>query len=187
MYIPVYAFKILFPLTLIVWDKDELFITFPAFFMNISRFKHKLLIILIIIILSPVTSIARMPDASELVIETAESKHIFYIELADTPSKWERGLMFRKSLKEDQGMLFVFPAEQIAQFWMKNTLIPLDMLFIDTAGNIIKIKRNAEPKSLEIISSGKLVMAVLEIAGGVSKKLNIQTGDRVIHATFKRH
>lgn len=148
-------------------------------------------ILIFLIIIFPVSQTAEARSeltqpVHKLFIQTPSEKHIFLIEIADTPQKWERGLMYRKALKENQGMLFVFPRVDIAQFWMKNTLIPLDMLFIDSGGKIIKIQRKATPESLAIISSGAPVKAVLEIAGGASDKLKLQTGDRVIYAdTFK--
>ena len=111
-------------------------------------------------------------------------QHRFEVELADTPASQETGLMFRQSLAEKRGMLFVFPQSQISAMWMKNTLIPLDMLFIDERGKIVRIAKNAVPHSRDIISSDGPVKAVLELAGGICDKSGIQPGDMVTHAVF---
>jgi len=111
----------------------------------------------------------------------------FDVELAVTPDQQRQGLMHREELKEGHGMLFIFDKEQQASMWMKNTLIPLDMLFIDKAGVIRTIKENATPGSLEPISSGVPVKAVLELKGGITEQLGISTGDTIDHEIFIRH
>ncbi len=110
--------------------------------------------------------------------------HRFTVEVATTPQEQETGLMNRDHLAPDAGMLFVFPSEQYASMWMKNTLIPLDMLFIDTHGAIVFIAKNTVPESLDIISADRPVKAVLELAGGTCDKQGITIGDRVSHALF---
>src|SRR5262249_12991907 len=95
-----------------------------------------------------------------------------------------KGLMFRRELPEGQGMLFDFGHEQPTSFWMKNTYIPLDMIFIRGDGRIAKIAENTVPLSEALISSGSPVRAVLEVIGGTAKKLGIAPGDRVAHAIF---
>ena len=120
-----------------------------------------------------------------LEIVSSGGVHVFSVELATNDEERERGLMFRKSLPEGQGMLFDFAAEQNVSMWMKNTLIPLDMFFIRGDGRIARIAENTEPMSTRIISSGVPVLAVLEVAGGTASKLGIKAGDRVAHPMFR--
>jgi hypothetical protein len=117
-------------------------------------------------------------------IQTTGGLRTFQVEVVDTPETRARGLMFRKSLPRGQGMLFDFKTEQPAGFWMENTYIPLDIIFIDTSGRIITIAENTTPLSLETIPSGGVARGVLEINGGLAKKLGIKVGDRVRHALF---
>ena len=122
---------------------------------------------------------AGTPSEGVLEIET-ESKTIeFQIEIADEADERSRGLMFRKSLDEQSGMLFIYPTPRVASFWMKNTLISLDMLFIDTEGRIASIARKTTPLSLNPVSSGVPVLTVLEIDGGDADRLGISVGDTV--------
>ncbi|MCG8325155.1 MAG: DUF192 domain-containing protein [Thiotrichales bacterium] len=124
-------------------------------------------------------------DSRSLVIETAAAGKIrFNIELADTLEKQQAGLMFRDYLSPESGMLFYYRQPRHVSFWMKNTRIPLDILFINEYGEIVKIHRNAEPESLERILSGQKVLGVLEINGGMSDTLSIKEGDRVAHVLF---
>lgn len=109
----------------------------------------------------------------------------FTVEMAVTPDEAARGLMNRPSLPADNGMLFDFGGEKPIAMWMKNTLIPLDMLFIDNQGKIVGIAQRTVPLSLETIASPGPVRAVLEINGGISEHHHIQVGDQVSHAIFK--
>lgn len=108
----------------------------------------------------------------------------YTIELAETPQQQAQGLMFRTSLPSNAGMLFVPPEETVMTMWMKNTQIPLDMLFIDRGGIIIHIEENTTPQSLAVISAGKPVRAVLELAGGTARANGIKPGDHVNHRLF---
>jgi uncharacterized protein len=110
--------------------------------------------------------------------------HIFHIELAARPAERERGLMYRQSLAADAGMLFDFGEDRPVSMWMKNTFIPLDMLFITRDGTIIAIAADTVPQSLDIISSGRPVRAVLEIKGGEAARQGIVPGARAIHPLF---
>lgn len=92
--------------------------------------------------------------------------------------------MWRRSLGRDRGMLFLYARDQVIQMWMKNTLIPLDMLFIDRKGRIVRIKERAVPRSLRAISSGQRARAVLEVRGGTASRLGLRPGDRVLHESF---
>ncbi|HYD30886.1 MAG TPA: DUF192 domain-containing protein [Azospirillaceae bacterium] len=129
---------------------------------------------------------AEIFEKSSVVIETAKGGRFrFDVELAQTPGQMAQGMMFRERMAEDAGMLFLMAAEQPVSFWMKNTLIPLDMLFVGADGRIRSIHANAVPRSLASIPSGAPVKAVLEINGGMAARLGIRPGDRVIHAAFK--
>ncbi len=120
-----------------------------------------------------------------LAVTASDGKaHNFTVEIAATQDQQIKGLMNRKSLAEDSGMLFVFDTVDYRAFWMKDTLIPLDMLFIDDKGKIIKIQENAKPGDLTSIPSGGPVRAVLELAGGVSAKLGLNVADTVKYKTF---
>lgn len=103
----------------------------------------------------------------------------FQIEIAESHEDKMRGLMFRESLPKNSGMLFPYSPPINARMWMKNTLIPLDMLFIDTNQKIAHIHHNAIPHSLTPIGSGQDVVAVIEINGGEAKAQNIQLGDSI--------
>lgn len=119
--------------------------------------------------------------ADELVIEADGVRHVFQIELADEPAERERGLMFRNKLAPDAGMLFDFGRSEPVYMWMKNTYIPLDMLFIDTAGMVRRIEENTEPFSLKTIASGGQVRYVLELPGGTAGRLGLKPGAQVRH------
>jgi len=103
------------------------------------------------------------------------------VELAISESQQEHGLMFRKKLGEKEGMLFVFASPRHSQMWMKNTLITLDMIFIDENNRIESIAENTTPQSEAIISSQGAVKAVLELRGGAAKKHAIKVGDEIIY------
>ena len=128
------------------------------------------------------------PLFQEITNETQSGQiYEFQVELALTPQEQATGLMFRESMKDDHGMLFYFGQERHAGFWMKNTLIPLDMIFIRYDGVIHHIHENAIPNDLTSITSQGLVLGVLEINGGLSQKLGISTGDKVKHQLFERN
>jgi uncharacterized membrane protein (UPF0127 family) len=129
----------------------------------------------------------RAIDLQTLEIASATGVHPFAVEIADTDADRAKGLMYRKELPEGHGMLFDFKREQDVSFWMQNTYIPLDMIFIRGDGRILRIAENAEPLSTRLIPSGGPVLAVLEVIGGTAKKLGIAPGDRVAHPIFNRH
>ncbi|HYQ81026.1 MAG TPA: DUF192 domain-containing protein [Anaeromyxobacteraceae bacterium] len=114
-----------------------------------------------------------------VVVESGGLTHPVVVELAADPASRERGLMFRKHLEDGHGMLFVFDEEAEQSFWMKNTLIPLDMIFIDEAGAVVGIVERAEPHSTTLRSAGAPSRYVLEVAGGVAAERGIRSGDRV--------
>ena len=122
---------------------------------------------------------------SELTILSASGPHRFKVELAETPAQMTQGLMFRTSLAPDAGMLFDYKEPTAATMWMRNTLIPLDMLFIDAQGRIVNIHQRAVPESLDLIAAGAPVRAVIELNGGTASRLGIQPGDQVMHPIFR--
>ncbi len=126
--------------------------------------------------LSP-AGLAQVP----LSISTAAGKaHSFTVEVARTEEQQERGLMFRAELAPDAGMIFPMRPPRPASFWMRNTIIPLDMIFVRADGTIARIAAQTVPYSLTPVESGEPVAAVLEIAGGRSAELGISEGDKVV-------
>jgi uncharacterized membrane protein (UPF0127 family) len=121
---------------------------------------------------------------SKLVIETAKGKFPFDIELALTPPQMEQGLMFRRSLAADAGMLFDYGDPQPVAMWMKNTLIPLDMVFIGKDGTVVDFRERAVPMSLDTIEPKVPARAVLEVNAGTAQRLGLQVGNTVHHAFF---
>ncbi len=103
----------------------------------------------------------------------------FRVELALTPEEQARGLMFREEMAQLAGMLFVYPSERSVSFWMRNTLIPLDMVFIDAKGQVVRVHENAVPLDETAIPAGAPTLAVLEINGGLARRLGIDAGDEV--------
>ena len=145
----------------------------------LAKFAAPLIVVLLLI--GPATA----QDTSDLWIETAAGqRYKFQIELAVTPRQQAIGLMNRAEMADDAGMLFVFDPVRPVSFWMKNTLISLDMLFVDADGRIINIGARTEPLSLASVPSDGPVRAVLEINGGLSAMLGIQPGDKVVHEAF---
>lgn len=117
-------------------------------------------------------------------IRTANGTVRFSVEIADDAAERAKGLMFREKMASSAGMLFYFERPQSVSFWMKNTLIPLDMLFISPEGRVEKIHENAVPGDLTPIMGGSGILAVLEINGGLARKLGIKPGDVIRHPGF---
>ena len=126
---------------------------------------------------------AAAANAEPLVIHAGGSAYKFEVEVVTTPETRAQGLMFRKAMPTNAGMLFIYPGEQAVSFWMKNTLIPLDMLFVKADGSIAHIAHNAVPMDETPIDSGAAVKAVLEINGGTANALGIKEGDKVEYQT----
>ncbi|MGA9603197.1 MAG: DUF192 domain-containing protein [Methyloceanibacter sp.] len=116
-----------------------------------------------------------------LVLKTATGDHAFTIEVMATDQERALGLMFRRSLPENSGMLFIYDPPQPATMWMKNTLIPLDMVFISSDARVHRIESNAEPFSETLIPSDGDVVGVLELNGGEAGKIGLRRGDKVIY------
>jgi uncharacterized protein len=121
---------------------------------------------------------------SSITVETHGGLKVFRVEVAADPQSQEQGLMYRRDLKPNAGMLFEFHSSMMLSFWMKNTFLPLDMLFIRSDGTISTIAANTTPFSSARIDSAEPVCAVLEINGGRARELGIRSGDRVHAAIF---
>lgn len=142
---------------------------------------------LALVALMPATQAATSPTPAtdDLSIQTATGAHHFTVEVMRTRDQLERGLMFRRQLARDKGMLFDFGSSQPVSMWMKNTYLPLDMVFIAADGRVVSVKRNAEPLSETIIPSGGDVLGVLEINAGAAAEIGVKPGDRVTDPMFK--
>ena len=155
----------------------------PSFVAQMQRAVIALSLLALIIELHPASARARSSaDAGALhavEIVTKAGSQVFLVEVAKTPEQRARGLMFRKQLSARRGMLFNFGRDQEIRMWMKDTLVPLDMIFIESDGRIRRIEQNAAPKSLRVISSGGPARAVLEVKAGTARKFGISIGDRV--------
>lgn len=137
--------------------------------------KRRFGILLIILFFSSFT----MAEEKYIIIDKLEGKIKYSVEIADTKDAREKGLMFKKKLPYNKGMLFIFPKSQIVNIWMKNTLMPLDIVYISEEKNIIQIIKNALPKKKKIFASKSFAKYVLELNAGEVNKHNIKIGDKV--------
>jgi uncharacterized membrane protein (UPF0127 family) len=145
--------------------------------MSPSRFTAALAAFLLVA--PPLAAQAADPVREELVVDTGTAEHSFEVEIADDPQERARGLMFRREMAAEHGMLFDFGEEQQASFWMENTHIPLDMIFINDDGTVDSIAERTTPLSRRSVVSDGPVRYVLEINGGLSDELGIGPGDTV--------
>lgn len=123
--------------------------------------------------------------SDDLTVQSSDGQHhAFIVELALTPQQRAQGLMFREEMAPNAGMLFLFDREAPRSFWMRNTLIPLDLIFIDSQGMIVSIAHDAVPHDETPIPSGLPAAGVLELNGGTVARLGIKPGDRVTHRAF---
>jgi len=122
---------------------------------------------------------------AELTIESGGKRHKFTVEMADTDERRTLGLMYRTSMAADAGMLFDFKSDKPVSMWMRNTRIPLDMLFITRDGRVLNIAQRTVPFTEHSIPSDGPVRAVLELNGGTAERLGLKAGDRVIHPMFR--
>jgi uncharacterized membrane protein (UPF0127 family) len=128
---------------------------------------------------------APVETSTAVVVTKSGGRFLFNVELARTSDQRAQGLQGRTSLAADAGMLFDFEAAQPVAMWMKNTLIPLDMVFIGTGGVIVHVARNTQPLSLKLIESPAPVRGVMELPAGTTARLGIRPGDRVEHDIFR--
>lgn len=151
----------------------------------IRPFSHLLALLVLLFAAGAAAQSSVTFERSKLVIAGQSGRHDFDVELAVNPDQRAQGLMYRRMMAADSGMLFDFGARpQRASMWMKNTFIPLDMLFIAGDGRIESIVERTVPHSLETVSSRGPVRAVLELNGGTVARLGIAPGDRVEHPIF---
>ena len=134
---------------------------------------------------SGLAATARANGLEPLQIVTASGSHEFEVEVAADPASRERGLMNRRYMAADHGMLFEFDRDAQEAFWMKNTYIPLDMIFVSRAGIVTNVVANAEPLSERVIPSGPPCAAVLELNGGAAAAIGLRVGDKVRHPFFR--
>ena len=131
--------------------------------------------------LVPVAALAMRAGSHDSIrVETRAGTTTFDVEIADTKSAREHGLMYRTSLPDRHGMLFDFGTDRDVIMWMKNTAIPLDMIFIEANGRVRRIEHNTTPESLRLIRSGGPVRSVLEVSAGTAQKYGIEPGDRIV-------
>jgi uncharacterized protein len=117
-------------------------------------------------------------------IVTSAGRKSLHVEIADTPGEHAVGLMYRTALADDRGMLFLHSEARELTMWMRNTYIPLDMVFVRSDGTVHRIEAKTEPFSEEVIASKGDVTAVLELAGGAAERLGLKPGDRIVHRHF---
>lgn len=155
--------------------------------MSIPGALSKLLLIFIIVTGAACVQSESPGGRQDVALIISDSgKHRLQVDVVNEPEEIRTGLMYRTELAADAGMLFDFKTVQPISMWMKNTYIPLDMAFIDEDGVIVRIAENTTPHSLEEISSGEPVLAVLEVNAGTFARLGIEAGDRVRHPVFNR-
>ena len=131
-------------------------------------------------------TLAACSDEGRLVLHTSSGDHSFSVEVVDTPESRAKGLMFVQELADDAGMLFDFKEERPVSFWMRNTFIPLDMIFVGADGVVKTIHVNARPHDVTSIPSQVPVRFVLEIPGGRSEEIGLQPGDTMEHALVEK-
>ncbi len=128
---------------------------------------------------------AQAQSTEPLTIRAASGTHIFQVEVMRTPDERAKGLMFRRFMPQDRGMLFDFGRTEPVAMWMQNTYISLDMLFIRADGTVARVHHRAEPLSTQTIPSGEPVLSVLELNAGVADRIGVKPGDKVEHPLFK--
>jgi uncharacterized membrane protein (UPF0127 family) len=133
---------------------------------------------------APASAESTAAALESLIIETPSRNLVLAVEIADDPATRERGLMFRHSLPENQGMLFQYETPQRIAMWMKNTYISLDMIFIRADGSVSEVAAYTVPHSFDIIQAAEKVAAVLEVNAGLSERLGIRPGSVIRHRFF---
>jgi hypothetical protein len=142
-------------------------------------------VLIVPIVVTPALARHQLPTET-LTIDTAKGARTFHVEIAADEDTQARGLMFRREMAPDAGMIFEFPRAQFVTFWMKDTYLPLDMVFVRADGTVASVAANAAPMSEAKIPSGEPVKAVIEINAGLAKSLDIEPGDQVHAGMFGR-
>jgi len=119
--------------------------------------------------------------ADQLRVETSSGSHTFTVEIADDPVERARGLMYRETMAEDAGMLFIFAREGERAFWMQNTILPLDIIYADAQGVVVSIAKDTTPYSTATIPSEGPAQYVLEVNAGIADTIGLAPGDRLVH------
>ena len=153
--------------------------------MEAMRVRLGAALVFVVLVVASVGAPAKGEGLESLEIATSTGRHAFQVEIADNDATRERGLMDRRYMAADHGMLFEFDRAAPVSFWMKNTYIPLDMIFISPSGVVTHIAANAEPLSERVIPSGGPSIAVLELNGGTAASIGLKVGDKVRHPFFK--
>jgi uncharacterized membrane protein (UPF0127 family) len=135
----------------------------------------------------PLENLDAFPQNDLEISDGKKMRQVLHVWLADTPPRQSQGLMFVRSLPDMRGMLFVYPEPKQINMWMKNTYIPLDMVFIDSRHRIMQIVEQTTPHSLDLIKSRGPALAVLEIAAGEARRLALHTGQKVTHPALADH
>ena len=153
------------------------------------RIRLRALRFILLILIASLPGIAYGDDASaprvdSIVIDSEAGAQMLSVEIADTPELRERGLMFRHRLPDDRGMLFLYETAHPVAMWMKNTYIPLDMVFLRADGTVAEVRTGTVPQSLDVIESAEPVKAVLELGSGGAEKLGLEPGTLVRHPFF---
>jgi uncharacterized membrane protein (UPF0127 family) len=144
---------------------------------------QRLILICALLLGSPATFAAELPR-DVVLVEAGASQYRFEVEVADDPSERATGLMYRTSLADNAGMLFLYPNPQPVEFWMKNTPLSLDIVFVRDDGTIARIAADTTPMSEDLIPSGEPVRAVLEVKAGTMRQLGVTAGDRLRNTTY---
>ncbi len=148
--------------------------------------RHILAGLLLAFIAFAATAEEALPRTETVAVETAAGVSEFAAEIADTDRLREKGLMFRRSLAPDKGMLFDFGQPRMVAMWMKNTYIALDMVFIRADGTVAGVASNTKPHSLDVIGVEEPVLGVLELSAGAAARIGLKPGDKVRHPMFER-
>jgi uncharacterized protein len=158
-------------------------VTDNALAQNFSRAVHAALLSCFIVLITSagVHALEKKP----LAIITASGSHKVTVEVTSSKEEQTTGLMFRRSIGPDDGMIFLYPQDQEITMWMKNTYIPLDMIFVKSDGTVLRIEENTEPLSERIISSEGNARAVIEMKGGSAARFGIKPGDKIDYPAFK--
>jgi uncharacterized membrane protein (UPF0127 family) len=152
----------------------------------VLRARGSSLVAALVFLLVSAAAVAQPQKFEPLTIVSGSARHAFQVEVMREDADRAQGLMYRRSIAPDRGMLFDFNRVEPVSMWMKNTYISLDMLFIRPDGTIARIAVDTEPLSTRTISSGEPVAGVLEVAAGTAARLGIKAGDRVEHPMFRK-